>query len=208
MAFSLGVIILFIASCLFATALYQKADSFSSFPMAAQSVFSIGFGDSIRENMMNIREEPFVLVFNIVLVCLFYSSLSQVYIGIFIGLFQKKMEQTKKIKQDDAVVKKRIDQLDLKRHATQSQFLFDREEKALSKYTERHSKRDSALIKSNSNKDILSKPSFNQTSIADNNKYNFKLDLNRIDTIEKNKIVLPNSQNTTKFDKKQSTGEP
>lgn len=96
MSFSVGVIIVYIAFTFFAVALYQREETFSSLGSSFTTIFAIAFGDAVRENCMAIHREPFSTVFAILTIGVFYSALSQVYIGIFILKYEKLMKSTNK----------------------------------------------------------------------------------------------------------------
>lgn len=84
MSFSVGVIIVYLAFAFFSVALYQKEDNFGDLGNSLTSIFAIAFGDNVRENCMAIHKEAYSLIFGVLTIGVFYSALSQVYIGIFI----------------------------------------------------------------------------------------------------------------------------
>ena len=94
-SFSVGVVIVFIAFSLFASVLYQNQENFSNVGVSMITIFSIGFGDAIRYNMMEINNDPFSQIFAITTIGMFYLCLSQVYVGIFMLKYEKRLKASK-----------------------------------------------------------------------------------------------------------------
>lgn len=139
-AISLGVLIIFAAFVIFATCLYQTSDNFSNFGSSSVSIFSIAFGDSIRDNLDKIKFQPFTQIFTIICVLVFYSSVVQVYVAIYIEMYQKKLVKQEDTKVKDQNKKRELDELEKKMHARKTEFMYDREQKNLSKIASNISK--------------------------------------------------------------------
>lgn len=73
----------------------------------------------------------------------FYSSVVQVYVAIYIEMYQKRLLETEGHKLEEIQKKRKLDAADLKFHAKKATFMYEREEKNLEKLTSRYSKQGS-----------------------------------------------------------------
>jgi hypothetical protein len=135
--FSIGVIIIFAGFCLFGSALYQKEDNFATIGTSVTTIFAVGFGDAVRQNMMDIQGESFGTIFAILTIGVFYSALSQVYVGIFIVKYEKRMKAAKKWLQSQKQTKKLLLEQAEGEQEAQRYTMFEQESHLLDKYTVR-----------------------------------------------------------------------
>lgn len=82
-------------------------------------------------------------MFTILAVLVFYSSVVQVYVAIYIEMYQKRLLETEGHKLEEIQKKRKLDAADLKFHAKKATFMYEREEKNLSKLTSKYSKQGS-----------------------------------------------------------------
>jgi len=87
----------FFAFVTFGMSVYQNTTPFSSIDQSIKTMFGLSFGNSMRETMNKIIDEPFVLAFCTAIIIVFFASITKVYVVLFMSQFEEHLEENEKL---------------------------------------------------------------------------------------------------------------
>ena len=85
--------IIFFAFVFFGMSMYQDTAPFNTFARSLITCFGYTFGDSMREMLFLFKDEPMAAPYFTLIVLIFYSSLAQIYVVLFMSQFEAHLEE-------------------------------------------------------------------------------------------------------------------
>lgn len=85
--------VVFFAFVFFGMALYQHTPPFGSMERSMITVFGFTFGDAMREMLIKFKDEPFAITYTSAICLIFFSSIAQIYVVLFMSQFEEHLEE-------------------------------------------------------------------------------------------------------------------